>query len=223
MLNMKRQSGVTLVELMVAASIGLILLLGMSTFMANNLSSNATTRKSAALNQELRAIMSLLSRDIRRSGYWGSPTFTSGALTGVGAGSTYSNPFSTINTATAGCILYSYDKNGNGTQDSAEQYGVLFDNGVVKMRTNISATTYDCTADSSNSWDDLSDPKNTLITGLTFTKTDSAPIYMSGSTGPNIKVRQIQITLTGQLKNDATVTQTLTETVRVENDLFSPA
>ncbi|NEX64583.1 prepilin-type N-terminal cleavage/methylation domain-containing protein [Noviherbaspirillum galbum] len=222
MLTRARQSGMTLIEVLVASAIGLFLLLGLTTFMTNNLTSNANLQKAAALNQELRAIMSLVSRDVRRAGYWASPSYASGALSGIGAGNTYSNPFSTINTATAGCILYSYDRNGNGVLDSTEKFGFLLDSGVVQMRTNVGATAFDCTTDSGNAWGELSDSKNTRITALSFTETDSSPIYLSGTAGPNIKVRRITITLTGQLKNDATVSQTLTETVRVENDLYSP-
>lgn len=249
----------SLIELMIALTMGLFLLLGLSTFLTTTLKSNTAAVKLASLDQELRAIMTLMSRDIRRAGYWGSPTFNAasgvyatGALSMIGkgantyatgTGSTFANiagPAISVNGAivtaatAAGCLLYSYDRNGDGSQnpDSAgttslpgEQYGFLRvvdanNNGAVMMRTGVGATTFDCTTAASNAWDYLSDQKNTNITALTFTETDSAPVYMTGAAGPNIRTRQINITITGQPLNDPGITQTLTETVKIENDLF---
>ena len=222
MLTSAVQRGMTLVETMISVTIGVVLLLGLTTFMAASLGSNVNATKLANLNQELRAIMTLMTRDIRRAGYWGSPApYPTGAITGVGFGSAYVNPFATINTATAGCILYAYDKNNNATLDTDEKYGFLLSAGAVMMRTGSGAT-WDCTTAAGNSLDNLSDAKNTNVTALTFTETDSAAAYVTGSAGPNIKTRQITITITAQLVSDATVRQTLTETVKLENDLFSP-
>jgi type II secretory pathway component PulJ len=210
---------------MVAITVGLFLMAGLATFMVNTVVSHASAMKSSRLNQEMRAVMTLMVREIRRSGYWGSPSSTAGSLGGVGAGTTYSNPFKTINTATAGCILFTYDANGSGTQDTSspdERYGFLLNNGVIQMRTGVSATLNDCTTSAGNAWGNLTDSKNTKFTALTFAETDSAPVYAKGTSGPNIVIRYVTITMTGQLANDATVQQTLTETVELENDLFSP-
>jgi prepilin peptidase dependent protein B len=250
------QRGMSLIELMIALTMGLFLLLGLSTFLTSNIKSNTAAVRLASLDQELRAIMTLMTRDVRRTGYWGSPTFSaasgvyaSGALSMIGAGSaayaagtgsTFANiagPAISVNgavvtaQAAAGCLLYSYDINNNSVQDLAsgidERYGFLLNNGAVMMRTGVGATSFDCTTAASNAWDYLSDQKNTNITALTFTETDSAPVYMCASplaagctSGPNIRTRQINITITGQPLNDPGITQTLTETVKIENDLF---
>ncbi|MBI3146786.1 MAG: prepilin-type N-terminal cleavage/methylation domain-containing protein [Pseudogulbenkiania sp.] len=214
MLTRSRQQGVSLIELMVALGISLVLLLGMTRFLSTSLTSNASTMKAARLNQELRAIMLLISRDVRRAGYWGN------ASSGVGVGAaSYSNPFGTVNTATAGCILYSYDRDGDGSQDSDEQYGVLLSSGVAMLRSG--GTDYTCTLGANNSWEALSDSNVTSITTLTFSlNTSNPPYYVSGSSGPNVVMRTVTITLAGQLKNDSSVKLTLTETVKLENDLF---
>lgn len=213
MLSRSRQHGVSLIELMVSVGIGLVLLLGMTSFLTTSLTSNASTMKAARLNQELRAIMLLISRDVRRAGYWGN------ASSGVGVGSAaYSNPFSTVNTATAGCILYSYDRDGDGSLDSDEQYGVLLSSGTALLRSG--GSDYSCTPGANNSWEALSDSNVTTIGTLSFSLATSTPYYQSGSSGPNVVMRTVTITLAGQLKNDSSVKQTLTETVKLENDLF---
>lgn len=212
MLTRSRQHGVSLIELMVSLGLGLVLLLGMTSFLTTSLKSNTSTMKAARLDQELRAIMLLISRDLRRTGYWGN------ASSGVGVGSAaYSNPFGTVNTATAGCILYSYDRNGDGSQGSDEKYGVLLSSGTVMLRSG--GSTYNCTPGANNTWEALSDSNVTSITTLTFSLA-STPYYQSGSSGPNVLSRTVTITLAGQLKNDSSVKQTLTETVKLENDLF---
>lgn len=212
MLTRSRQKGVSLIELMVALGISLVLLLGMTRFLSTSLTSNASTMKATRLNQELRAIMLLISRDVRRAGYWGN------ASSGIGVGSAaYSNPFGTVNTATAGCILYSYDRDGDGSQDGDEQYGVLLSGGVALLRSGGSG--YSCTPGANNTWEALSDSNVTTIGTLTFSLA-STPYYLSGSSGPNVLTRTVTITLAGQLKSDSSVKQTLTETVKLENDLF---
>ncbi|GEM_PF-1236924 len=250
----------SLIELMIALAMGLFLLLGLSAFLTANLQSNASSVKLASLDQELRATMTLMVRDIRRAGYWGSSTFNAasgvyaaGALSEIAAGSAAyaasdGSRFSAISyntspalptqSAPATCILYSYDSNGDGSSQSTEQYGFLLNNGAVLMRTGFGASsTWNCTAGtpgSSQPWDYLSDNKNTNITALSFTETDSVPVYMCApplpagcSSGSNMQTRQITISITGQPLNaagipDPGITQTLTETVKVENDHFNP-
>ncbi|MCF8167758.1 MAG: prepilin-type N-terminal cleavage/methylation domain-containing protein, partial [Rhodoferax sp.] len=65
MLIVQRQRGMTLVEVMIAMGVGLFLLLGLTTFLTANLASNAANLQQNLLNSELRAVMTLMARDIR--------------------------------------------------------------------------------------------------------------------------------------------------------------
>ncbi len=243
MLTKSRQKGLSLVEAMIALTIGLFLLTGLVTFVTDSLSANENRLKMARLNQELRATMTLMAREIRRAGFWGSPSFALGPLGNMGAGTTYVNPFmapititsgsSTTTTyggvyvppsSTPGCILFSYDANGNGVLDTSnpdERYGFLLNDGVVYMRTGIGATLNDCTTSSGNAWGALTNGSDVYYQTLTFSGPASTVVYVNGSSGPNIQVRYVTITLTGQSKSDSSIQQTLTETVKLENDLFS--
>lgn len=208
MLTLRHQKGLSLVELMIAIAGGLFLMLGLVTFLSNNLKFNADSAKSVRLSQELRSTMDLMVGDIRRAGSWGTPE--------LGIGTTpIANPFGTIDTATAGCILFSYDQNLNGTLNTAapdERFGFLLDSGAVKMRNG--SGTYSCA--SSAEWEAITDTNAITITELTFAPTSTAAVNNT-----HVTVRDITIKLTGRLKNDATVVQTLTETVRVRNDLYT--
>jgi prepilin peptidase dependent protein B len=215
-----RQSGMTLVEILVAVAVGFFLLLGVAKFATNTLSASSNTMKMTRLNQDLRAIMALMTRDIRRSGF-ASDTAAARASVGIGAGA-YTNPFAPIDTTTAGCILYSYDRNNDGvlqtTGAGEERYGFLLDSGTVMLRTG--GTDFNCTPSGSNVWSAQSDPNTATITALTFVPT-SRIVYVSGTSGPNVVVRSIVITLSGQLASDASVRQTLVETVTLQNDQFN--
>lgn len=223
LMNMKRsptrrQLGFSLVEVLVSMTLGLFLLLGLTTFMANTLVSDTKTMLMSRLDQEMRSAMLLMVREIRRVGYWGSPGVTLGPLTGAGAGSTFVNPFAGV-TLASGCILYGYDKNHNATRDASEYSGFRRTNaGVVQMYDGTGATT--CAG--TTGWSDLTDTRNSNVTALSFTLSAAAPAFASGTAGPNIRVRYVTVQMTAQSKADATITQTLRETVKLENDLFCP-
>lgn len=215
------QRGISLVELMVSLSIGVLLMLGLTTFMSGTVVNNASSIKTIQFNQEMRAAMTLMIRDIRRAGYWGSPNYTTGSLSGVGYGTTYSNPFANVDTGTAGCILYRYDKNNSGTLDTSEHFGFQLSGTGIQML-NSGTTSSTCGGDSD--WTPLTSTNNLKVTSLSFSETDSAPVYTNGtSSGPNIKVRYVTITLTAQCATDGKIRQTLQETIRLGNDLFSPS
>jgi prepilin peptidase dependent protein B len=171
--------------------------------------------------------------DIRRAGYWG------GAV--VGADSS-TNLF-TIGTAniqipTAACILYSYDADRNGTPDNGEYYGFKLQSGAIKIRsTDTAETTTDCTG---TGWSTLTVEESVNITGLTFTSAykclDNSAIPIPPATvavtsfdsncataalpvgHKAVESRQINITLTGSLVSEPTVTKKLASTVKVRND-----
>lgn len=207
----RRHTGFSLVELMVAITIGLFILLGLTSFLSNNLRSSAQLAASTRLNQEMRSIMTLMSRDIRRAGYWGNATSGIGVTVAL-----FDNPFDDVNVSTAGCILYNYDLNADGSLTGSEQFGFLLDNGTIRARSSSSGSP-SCAA--SSDWQPLSDPNTVTYTALTFS-ISATKNYITGTSGPNSTQRIVTVTLTGSLKSDSTVKQTLTEQIKIENDLF---
>lgn len=212
------QRGISLPELMIGLSIGLIVLTGALSLFASNLRSNTDMLKMTRLNNELRGTMDMVVRDLRRATYWGN------AVNGVwypGIAAVLANPFFTIDTATAGQITYLYDVNGNGTLDGNETFRILrdassgrVDLSVLDAAGNVVSTT------------PVSDTDLTNITALTFTPVDrtATTTCLKGGPGPVaptpplVHVRQVTVSLTATLRSDATVTRTLTESVRVRND-----
>jgi type II secretory pathway component PulJ len=65
-----RQTGFSLVELLVSLATGLFLIAGVLGIFTSTLHSQSETLKMTRLNQELRRVADLVSRDVKRAGYW---------------------------------------------------------------------------------------------------------------------------------------------------------
>src|SRR5713226_9583708 len=71
LMNAQRQTGFSLVELMVAITLGLILTAGILTLFQGTLDSNRNLASGKQLEDELHATMDLITRDLRRIGATG--------------------------------------------------------------------------------------------------------------------------------------------------------
>jgi len=63
-----RQSGLTLIELMISITVGLFVLTGLIYLLSSSMNTNTQTLRSTRLNQELRAVMQLVTHDLKRAG-----------------------------------------------------------------------------------------------------------------------------------------------------------
>jgi len=241
-----KQTGVTLVELMIGITVGLIVLAGVINVFVATVKSSSDSLKSSRLNQEIRASMSVISGDIRRAGYWGGAT----------AGTT--NPFMDSTTkitiqsygGNAGaCILFTYDLNANGSVDDDEYMGYRFDstNGEIDVKFDAvnaaGRTTNDATCNT-GSWEALTDSDAITLsqTGATpfFSLTDAQCLNItddpdtdcqptSGSyvapTSGDVVVwsQEVDISFTGSvpavLTGELATTKQITETIKVRNNL----
>ncbi len=223
--NQNPQKGFSLIELMISMTISMIVLAGVIALFANTVRSNAEGLQYTRLNQELRAIMDVMVRDIRRAGYYSAADGTS------------PNPFQPGNKAvvigdSGKCITYLYQKDTSKTAaDPKNQFGFRVLNNTIKMRRNGS----DCT--STTNWEAISDANVVAIDTLTFELAgDQAKTYCTNlttditnegenCTGANVgdvvaTVYVVTVTLSGHLIDDASVNLTLTEKVVVRNPVI---
>ena len=169
--------------------------------------------------------------------------FSSTALIKEGAWM-ITNPFSNstydlgIN-GTGDCITYAYDQDDPVTNPTAtaaqktavgnnEQFGFRLANNAVEMYRYTSAAR-DCTAAAeTDDWNPVTSP-SISITALSFSNASGQCVNLTDNssncnvTTPDVGdlllyIREIDISMTGQLINDASVSRTLTETVRLRND-----
>ncbi|MEO5361999.1 MAG: hypothetical protein H7838_00015 [Magnetococcus sp. DMHC-8] len=241
----RRQAGVGLVEMLMGILVGLVLLAGIISVYVTTSKANADHLKLARLNQEVRAIMGIMTREVRRAGYWGVMPGTTGAVgnpawitalypTGTAAGTVdlSSNPFwQAANDLTVGqrtgeaansCITFSYDLDGDKLASNTERFGFRLHSDVVEMR--VSGTSASC---DNGTYEPMNNAHLTRVTSLLFTLSTTA-LNMANPGAACVagqgcqSIRQVGITLTMQLLDDASVTQTITEQVRVRNDKYVP-
>lgn len=229
-----RHLGMSLIELMVAIVMGMIVLGGVIALVVATIRTNNDNMRMTRLTQELRGAMQLITRDLRRAG------FSRDALLDVGTG-TMANPFIGVDYSDADgdgfddddCLLYSYDGkpglntvadvNGTLESDGSEQHGVRYDadNLAIDYKNGSASACGD-----SAGWEPMTDPKAVEITALAFGVPAGATAFPDFPTvttaGFTVTVREIQVTISGRLTDDPTVTRTIQDTVRVRNDLFEP-
>ena len=203
------QQGVALVEMMIAAALSLVLMAGLLQVYAASASTVAIHLGATRLHHELRAAATLMQRDIRRAGYWG------GAEGALGSGA-YPNPFGSIDLSAPGCALGGYDLDLNGAvaAGGAEQFGFTLAGGAI--RAFVPGAAFDCSGDG---WIDLTNREAVEVTGLSFDLTERA-VQHGTSSSASVRIRYVQITITGRLRADPSVRQTLVESVRVRNDWY---
>jgi prepilin peptidase dependent protein B len=201
MMKIKKQSGLTLIEMLIAMLIGLIVLAATIGIFITSLKSNSDTLKMIRLNQEMQAVMTLMTRDVRRSGYWGINTsgtvnpYASTASTSDGSGNLVDD-----------CIVLAYDNNSDGAAGN-DYIGYKWDIDRIEMI--ISNSLPDCSGD----WPDLTDPSVVSVA-------EPAIDLQSYTTG-NIDVNVLNIALTGTLTDDSSVSRTIKETIRLRNDVIN--
>jgi len=117
MLNSRIQSaaarGFSLVEMLVGMAAGVILIGSVIGLVVANLQNNAATVKGMRLTQESRAIVEIITRELRRARYNGN------AMSQIGTGVSPTT-FSTMTLASSSCLKYAYDADDDGAADSGE-------------------------------------------------------------------------------------------------------
>ena len=218
MLGFSKQKGVTLLELVVALAISTVVIGALVGIFFMSTKHNRGTLEVTKLDSELNLVLNSMSRDIQRAGYWANAETSS------------TNPFMQTGTTDISvngandCILLTYDHDGDGalaafgagTDD--ERYGYRLSAGAVQYRP--SGALFSCT---NSSWTDLTDKRIVTITAMQITlNTEDVDIDGTGSGTAVMQVRNVTITLTGELASDSSVTRTLTRTVKVYNDKYIP-
>ena len=229
--------GLSIVELMVGMAIGLFLLVGASSMLISSITNSRALLAEARVNQNLRSAADLITRDLRRAGYWENAM---AGTTTTGSAAT-ANPNSAISTGSS-TVTYSLARDASAvriteaeknTLNLDEQFGFKLEDGVVEMLVG------------SGNWQKLTDPGVLSVTDFDILGT-TVPIDIKESCAktccdstttpsctsinvatppgcPKISVRRYDLSLTGQSATDSAVVRTLKTSVRVRNDAISGA
>lgn len=236
-----RQHGLSIVELMIGIAIGLFIVAGATLMLTTQLGDNRRLLLEAQIQQDMRAAADMITRDIRRAGYWAQ----SYRQVWPGAGA-LASPYSRIvpNAAPLGTDSIEYDR-------STDEDGRLIgsdDNGVdaeanrprerVGFRLNNTNKTIDYMV-GDNNWQALTDKEVLEITtfqlNLTLFPVDvpcgAGPCGPCNAAGlcPAINpitgcrliqdYRDVTITIVARAKHEPAVQRALRDNVRLRNSV----
>ncbi len=213
----RHQQGLSLIELMIGLTISLFVAAGGATLMTSHLRENRALLTEARLMQDLRTATDLISRDLRRAGYWGA------AADGVwaeGATTALANPYiaTTPDRAASDAVSFRYSRDAteNNLVDSNEQFGYRLRAGAIEMQLGAS------------NWQALTDAGAVRISEFSVTpvvqEVDlqafcSKPCGSTANCPPHQQVRSWALAITGQQVGDARVSRSVRSQVRVRGDV----
>ncbi len=211
--------GVTLIELMIALVIMSIVTLGAVQLSANVFSTNTQSIQMIQLSQEMRSVIQLISRDIRRAGYnddaLASFLSTEAIASGVSMGTMDDNNISN-------CLRVQYDSLEGDAMNVVYRMRTVNDIGRVSAHFGATAT---CATDvTDDAWVDVTDPLLTDISGLEFRLNDQlTDIAENLSNGNVIQVglQQISIAISAILRTDNTINRTIINEVQIRNQFLT--
>jgi len=236
-----RQTGASLMEVLVAMSISLVVTASMIALMSNSLGNTARIIKMTKLSDDMRVAMQMMTRDVRRSSFNANSMLCYGNADCADDGSiTAADDITIVNSS---CFWFQMDRaedpraedpetalNGNSTDDPAGGFrrrSVTIDGeefGWIEMYSGPTAPSEVCNEEDGNDgWVEITDRENINITG--FTIDDSASytqVVLQDVNGNEMsqKVRKLRMTLLGQLVLDPTITRRMEDVISVRNDLI---
>ncbi|MFN9745672.1 MAG: PilW family protein [Betaproteobacteria bacterium] len=211
-----RQRGLSLVELMVGITIGLIVVAAASLLVSGQLSESRRLIAEAQVQQDLRASVDTIVRELRRSGAIGQYDNIQPMVWALGSAADPRPNFLSLKLTISGSeVTYNYYPDGSGTLASA--LGYKLEGGVI--RTNIKA----------GGWQDLTDPSTMEVTEFTITRLADSVSRVpcpkpcsSGDTScwPSVNQRTLEVRVTARHRAFPEIERTHESRVRLRNDHF---
>jgi len=214
----RRQArGLSLVELLVSAAVGLIVVAAAGSVVAAHQGAARRMQLEARLMQDLRGAAELVSRDLRRAGHWAA------AASGVRRGDEpiVVNPHAEIAAASGAAAIvalsFSTGAGDAASVDDGERFGFRLRNDAIEVQLGA------------RNWQALSDPGTVVVTSFSVVaRVDEADLATfcaepcsAGSTTcpPRQQIRSYAIDVAGRSAIDALVARELHSVVRVRNDV----
>ena len=212
--------GLTLVELLIGMAVGLFIVAASASLMTGNLREHRNLLIESRLMQDLRTAADIVTRDLRRAGYWGA---ANAGVRGNGVDAVLANPYVELSPVGAAAdsvsFRFSRDATENNAVDSNEQFGFRLRNGALELQLG------------SGNWQSLTDANTLTVTLFSVTPTVEE-ISLAGlcetacpATGsaastcpPRQQVRSLAVVIAGHATQDARLTRSIRTQVRLRND-----
>lgn len=217
--------GLSIVELLVGIAVGMFVLAGATMVVSSQISDNKRLLLETQVQQDMRAAMDIIVRDIRRSGYtkWADslvqPVNAAPKAAVVYRPAGYNNFSASLGSS----IAYSYSSKPDDAMKNAivadDMHGFRLTSGKIEVL--LGAGGYQA----------LTDPNVVTITSFDITQQVSAPMPLPTCettpcatpacpppNGQYIATRHLVLTMNGQAVHDASIQRQVRATVRVRND-----
>lgn len=227
------QLGLSLVELMVGITVGLIVAAGASMVAVNQINEHRRLMLEVQVQQDLRTAADLLQQDMRRAGFRGLPQYAiwqpaSGVATSseVPAQAASANPYSSLvrtDDAAVRALTYSYARTGGNTNDvpsNNEYFGIRWDKAGQVLKLQLGR----------NNWQPITDPESVKIIDFDIDVSSQSTAIADfcdkpclGAGCPAQNVRKVTFTIRAQASHDANVIRTLEGVERIRADAITGA
>lgn len=206
-----------MVELLVGLAVGLFIAAAGVTLMAGNLRENRALMLESRLMQDLRTASDIITRDLRRAGYWAGAVAAVQVPLGTAAPA---NPYVAVTPSSAASdavsFAFSRDATENQSLDSNEHFGFRLRRGVIEMQLG------------SGNWQALTDANTVVVSEFQVVpsvqdidlSSQCASACVAGDTScpPRQQVRSLSVSIAARSSADARVQRRLNSSVRLRND-----
>ena len=227
----RRQTGASLMEVLVAMSISLVVTAAMVALMSNTLGTTTRIIKMTKLTDDLRVAMQMMTRDVRRSNYnaWALLCYANedcaddGSITAAGD----------VTIVDGSCFWFETDrsKDGDSTNDAAGGFrrrSEVRDGqeiGWIEMYTGAPGAddTVDPCDPDSGGWVEITNPENVNITVFSIDDQLSYTEIILQDLNGNVisqKVRKLRLGLRGELFRDPDIFREVEDVISIRNDLI---
>ncbi|WP_258240033.1 hypothetical protein [Pseudidiomarina homiensis] len=201
---MERQKGLSIVELMITITLGLLLMAVLTAVFSNTLGVNSRSLKLSQLHEEATTVMDLMVGELRRTGYRGDaaelvydPANASTAFNNTIVISQFSGEEANS------CVLFSYDEDADGTHDgSSENMGFRVRENQVQRR----QASAGCDG---GGWQNLTSSEMLLVNDLEFTLTEQMVDL--------VNEQRVTVVMEVAMPSDPDITRTMTSEVVIRN------
>lgn len=202
------QRGLSVVEMMVGLTIGLIVVAAASQVVVTQLNENRKLLVEMQVQQDLRATADIITRELRRAGAWNA------AENGVwmAGGAVQNNVYREVSSGTEAGYRYKREAG-----DSGGPYGFKLQDGSIRTRFG-------------DAWQELTDGRSLKVNSFTITEQSDPELtlpcakFCSATAGdiscwPTIQSRVYEISIAAEAVSDPTVKRSIRSTVKLRNDL----
>ena len=211
-LSRRLQAGLSLVELMVGVTIGLMVVAAATVLMTGQLAENRRLLLETQLQQDLRAAADIIARELRRVGALAEITALN-TIWHPASGGLIANPFSGSLALSTAQVDFNYDPGGG----LAGPFGFKLNaSNVLEIRL------------AGSGWQDLTDGNVMKVTNFTITAGPALPplvlpcphLCATGDTAcwPRTQVRDLIFNITAEARRDASVKRAVGGAVRLRNE-----